>query len=223
MARSAAGPADHPDPRSAAVDEPVGASETRLEPLPAPPIWEPIVDAIGPKVRDLRQQSGLSLQQLARRADVSAAAIHKVERGDMVPTITTLLKLAAALERPVGHFVDDGTHAPVASFVAARQRPDLPSPHASVTRAGITGAPERFRIAGALTVLEPGASGGDEAPHSGEELVHVLVGALDFEVAGERHTVADGDTLQYPADRSAQWSNPGEIPTRAVWLSTRGS
>src|SRR5687768_4744580 len=51
--------------------------------------WEPIVGAIGPKVRDLRQGLGLSLQQLAQRSGVSAAAIHKVERGDMVPTITT--------------------------------------------------------------------------------------------------------------------------------------
>ncbi len=83
-------------------------------PIPAPPpadgvaSWEPIVGAIGPKVRDLRQQHGLSLQQLAQRSGVSAAAIHKVERGDMVPTITTLLKLSAALGTPIGHFVEEG-------------------------------------------------------------------------------------------------------------------
>jgi transcriptional regulator with XRE-family HTH domain len=59
-------------------------------------VWEPVVSAIGPKVREARQALGLSLQQLAARAEVSAAAIHKVERGDMVPTITTLLELAAA-------------------------------------------------------------------------------------------------------------------------------
>jgi transcriptional regulator with XRE-family HTH domain len=63
--------------------------------------WEPIVGAIGPKLREARQQLGLSLQQLAARAEVSAAAIHKVERGDMVPTITTLLKLAGAVGRPI--------------------------------------------------------------------------------------------------------------------------
>ena len=44
---------------------------------------------------------GLSLQQLGERSDVSAAAIHKIEQGGMVPTITTLLKLASALGRPV--------------------------------------------------------------------------------------------------------------------------
>src|ERR1700730_10717824 len=38
-----------------------------------------IVSSIGPKLRELRLQQGLSLQQLAERAEVSAAAIHKIE------------------------------------------------------------------------------------------------------------------------------------------------
>ena len=221
MARSAA---DRPAP-----------TDDRGESVPpdAPRVagWEPIVEAIGPKVRDLRQRSGLSLQQLARRADVSAAAIHKVERGDMVPTVTTLLKLAAALERPVGHFVDDGIPAPVASLVPADARPALPSVGTSVgtsggtsvVRSGITGPPERFRLAGAVTTVGPHATGGGDARHAGEELVHVLEGVLEFEVAGERYRVGPGDTLQYPADRHVQWGNPDEDPARAIWLSTRGS
>ena len=77
-----------------------------------------IVLGIGPKVRSLRKQAGLSLQQLAEQADVSAAAIHKIEQSGMVPTITTLLKVAGALGQPVAYFVDeeeavraDGPHA----------------------------------------------------------------------------------------------------------------
>ena len=60
-----------------------------------------IVSSIGPKVKKLRQEQRLSLQQLAIKAEVSAAAIHKIERNDMVPTITTLLKIATALDRAV--------------------------------------------------------------------------------------------------------------------------
>src|SRR5687768_11776718 len=59
-----------------------------------------IVQSIGPKIRRLRQLKGLSLQQLGERSDISAAAIHKIERNGMVPTITTLMKLAVALNRP---------------------------------------------------------------------------------------------------------------------------
>ncbi|MGH9265451.1 MAG: helix-turn-helix domain-containing protein, partial [Acidimicrobiales bacterium] len=66
-----------------------------------------IVSSIGPRLRELRIQHSLSLQQLAEKAGVSAAAIHKIERNGMVPTITTLLKLADAFDRPVAHFVDE--------------------------------------------------------------------------------------------------------------------
>ena len=59
-----------------------------------------IVSMIGPKIAGLRKAQGLSLQQLATASDVSAAAIHKIERSGMVPTITTLLKLAGALGVP---------------------------------------------------------------------------------------------------------------------------
>jgi transcriptional regulator with XRE-family HTH domain len=68
------------------------------------------VAAIGPRLRRLRLERGLSLQQVAVRSGVSAAAIHKIEHNGMVPTITTLLKLAAFFDRPVGWFtgVDAG-------------------------------------------------------------------------------------------------------------------
>jgi len=42
-----------------------------------------IVQSIGPKIRRLRQLKGLSLQQLGERSDISAAAIHKIERNGM--------------------------------------------------------------------------------------------------------------------------------------------
>ena len=71
---------------------------------------EEIIASIGPKVGQLRQQKRLSLQQLAERSGVSAAAIHKIERNGMVPTITTLMKLAAALNRSVAYFVEEEEH-----------------------------------------------------------------------------------------------------------------
>ena len=68
---------------------------------------ERIIGSIGLKVFSLRKRMGLSLQQLGERSDVSAAAIHKIEQGGMVPTITTLLKIAGALGRPVSYFVEE--------------------------------------------------------------------------------------------------------------------
>jgi transcriptional regulator with XRE-family HTH domain len=197
-----------------------GASEN----AGATPGWEPIVGAIGPKVRELRQQLGLSLQQLATRAGVSAAAIHKVERNDMVPTITTLLKLATALGRPIGHFVDAAPpQAQLAVHTPAAQRPTLSAPAAGVELAVIGGSPERFGAAGEVVTLAPGAEFGAEvAPRAGEQLLLVLDGRLAVEVGGERYTLRRGDALHYPTDHRYRWSNPGRRPTRVVRFLLRG-
>lgn len=190
--------------------------------------WEPIVGAIGPKVREIRQQLGLSLQQLAVRADVSAAAIHKVERGDMVPTITTLLKLAAALGRPIGYFVDDTDQAaPIAVHVAAAEQPEPPpewSPASTGVEAfGLTVPDDRLRACAIHATIAPGGSSGDVRLRSrGEELLLVLDGTLAVEVAGERYQVRAGDTLHYPTDRPHSWHNPGPEPVRAIWWLLHG-
>ena len=186
MARSAAAATDRGEPPV----EPSGVPDPR--PIPCrrrrPPAGRRWWTRSARRSATCGSSAGLSLQQLARRADVSAAAIHKVERGDMVPTITTLLKLAAALERPIGHFVDDdASPSPVASLVPADARPDAAGAARGPARGHHRPAARGSALQGTVTEVDEGASGADEGPRSGEDLVHVLDGELSFEVAGERH------------------------------------
>lgn len=186
---------------------------------------EQIVSSIGPKVKKLRQEQRLSLQQLAVKAEVSAAAIHKIERSDMVPTITTLLKVAAALERPVTYFVeqDGGPPDPVA-FTPASKRPALFTPHAGLTLAGVSGPYAPFRTAAAVATVDPGADSGDKPlVHAGEELVFTLKGALVFDIAGTRHEVKVGDALHFMGDQPHHWSNEGKTEARVLWIALRDS
>lgn len=198
-------------------------ADARSAAPPPPATWEHIVGSIGMKVHELRQQMGFSLQQLAARSSVSAAAIHKVERNDMVPTITTLLKLATALGKPVGYFVDEPTDGVrIATYTPAADRPPLPSGGSGIELAGIAGPAHRFRAAGALACIAPGAGSGDNRPlRAGEDLVLMLEGVLDFEVANEQYALRAGDSLHYPTDRRHRWVNPGDEPARAVWFSLR--
>jgi transcriptional regulator with XRE-family HTH domain len=184
-----------------------------------------VVDAIGLKIRQLRQERGLSLQQLAVRCTVSAAAIHKVERGDMVPTITTLLKIATALGRPISYFVgeDEGREEP-AWYTPAHSRPAAASNVAGVEAAGISGPTERFRSAGTVVTVAPEASVlGRPSARPAEHLVLVLDGSVEFEVSGARYTLRKGDALHYAADRPHRYSNPGGRPARLVWFSSLDS
>jgi transcriptional regulator with XRE-family HTH domain len=53
--------------------------------------------AFGRVLRELRQEKGLSQEALALNANLQRNYISLVERGVNQPTITTILKLAAAL------------------------------------------------------------------------------------------------------------------------------
>ncbi len=182
---------------------------------------EDVIAGIGPKVRQLRRQKGLSLQQLADRSGVSAAAIHKIERNGMVPTIATLMKLAQALNRPVSYFVEEGQAEP-AVVIPAGERPRVFTSKQGLRLDGISGPYGRFFLAGAVATVEPGADSGPRPmEHPGEELVFVLDGRMEFEVEGERYEVGRGDAFHFRTDRPHRWRNPGARPARLLWLALR--
>ncbi|MDQ1421521.1 MAG: hypothetical protein QOJ52_3483 [Acidimicrobiaceae bacterium] len=182
-----------------------------------------IVSSIGPKLRELRLQQRLSMQQLADRADVSAAAIHKIERSGMVPTITTLLKLAGALDRPVSYFVEeDAEESGPVVFTPATDRGSVYTSHKGIDLSGISGPYGRFFVAGAIATVDAGAdSGPNPMEHPGEELVFVLDGSLEFTVEEQPFRLQKGDAIHFRTDRRHQWRNPGTKDAKAVWMALR--
>jgi transcriptional regulator with XRE-family HTH domain len=184
---------------------------------------ERIVGSIGLKVFSHRKRMGLSLQQLGERSDVSAAAIHKIEQGGMVPTITTLLKLASALGRPVSYFVEEeGGQDDVAIFTPADENRPVYTSHQGIDLSSISGPYGRFLLAGARATVAPGASSGRKPmQHPGEELVHVTSGVLEFTVTGQPYRVVPGSTLHFQGDQPHTWRNPGPDEAHAVWMALR--
>ncbi len=51
----------------------------------------------GNKLKDLRTLKGLTLQQLAFEAEMEISQVHRVEKGKINPTLTTLNALAKGL------------------------------------------------------------------------------------------------------------------------------
>jgi transcriptional regulator with XRE-family HTH domain len=182
-----------------------------------------IVGSIGLKVFSLRKRMGLSLQQLGERSDVSAAAIHKIEQGGMVPTITTLLKIAGALGRPVSYFVEEDIgHDDVAVLTPPDEDRPVYTSHKGITLNSISGPYGRFLLAGARATVAPGANSGRKPmQHPGEELVYVTDGLLEFTVTGQSYQVAAGSSLHFRGDQPHTWRNPGPDEAHAVWMALR--
>lgn len=183
-----------------------------------------VIAGIGEKIRLLRQGEGLSLQQLAERSGVSAASIHKVERNAMVPTITTLMKLARALDRSVSYLVEEDTdNPPAAVLVRSKDRDILFASREGVKMENIAGPFGRFDLAAAFVTIEPGVDSG-EAPlaHPGEELVYLLSGSLEFDI-DTTYRLRQGDSLHLLTSKPHRWRNPGSRPAKALWISLRSS
>jgi len=51
----------------------------------------------GEKIKNLRTAKGLTLEQLAFEADFELSQVHRVEKGKINPTLTTLIALAKGL------------------------------------------------------------------------------------------------------------------------------
>src|SRR5947209_5450306 len=61
-------------------------------------VVDPAADAIGPRIKALREAMDLSLRDLADRSGVSAPMLSQVERGDTSPTLQVASRIAHGLE-----------------------------------------------------------------------------------------------------------------------------
>jgi transcriptional regulator with XRE-family HTH domain len=64
------------------------------------------VGNLGKNLRAARKKLGLTQEQVAERSGVQAGEVSRIECGKRDPQITTLEKLAAAVELPPGRLLD---------------------------------------------------------------------------------------------------------------------
>lgn len=64
-----------------------------------------IEEVVRARLRSLRSARGLTQEQLCERAGISVDAVNRIENGSRVPTITTLARLAEALEVELAELV----------------------------------------------------------------------------------------------------------------------
>jgi len=68
---------------------------------------------VGRRIRRVRLERGLTLRQLEELADLSDTHLSDIERGRTSPTLGALMRIATALGREPGYFVDSEDRAEV--------------------------------------------------------------------------------------------------------------
>ncbi len=87
--------------------------------LSAPSIRE--VEAIGARIRSIREEKGVSLEELSKLTGFEVAFLAGIEKGDVQPQLGTLIKLSKALDSAFGRLVS-GTGEKLYSITRKNER-----------------------------------------------------------------------------------------------------
>jgi transcriptional regulator with XRE-family HTH domain len=176
---------------------------------------------VGARLRALRIGQGLSVNELAMRAGVSAGTVSQVERNKANPSVRILERLRQALSVPLTALLeeDDAVSDPVAGdFVRkAGERPlfdvgkhgmqkELLSPHGE----------HDLKM---MIILLPAGAGSDEVLVGvGEKAGLVLEGTIVLHVGDRRAVLRAGDSFQFKSTVPHSVRNESGEMARVLWI-----
>ncbi|HSO26954.1 MAG TPA: cupin domain-containing protein [Anaerolineales bacterium] len=172
---------------------------------------------VGVRLRELRQERGMSMRALARASGLSTNALSMIERARTSPSVSTLYKVANALEVPITAFFRAEPPKQEVVFCKLEDRSEIDLPNGLWQ--GLGGESFIGRVEPFMLTLEPQANSGPFGIlHSGQEFVLCLEGKLEYEVEDKTYTLEPGDSLIFSAQLHHSFSNPGATPTRAMFV-----
>ncbi len=67
---------------------------------------DPAVGDLGPNLRDARKRLGLTQEEISERSGVHPTEVSRIEAGKRDPRVSTLQRLARAVELPPGRLLE---------------------------------------------------------------------------------------------------------------------
>ncbi|MYW95446.1 cupin domain-containing protein [Amycolatopsis rubida] len=173
---------------------------------------------LGARVRELRRGRGLTLKQVGEVSRLSHAFLSQFERGLAAASVSTLQRIAVALDTTVSALlagpaeqgvgllradegmVMPGAEIPTGSTARALSRAGFP-----VQPIEYTGGPAEF---------------GEYFEHVGQEMLYVVAGRIELDFAdGRREQLGEADVATYPGSRPHRWRRLGEEPVRVLLIN----
>jgi transcriptional regulator with XRE-family HTH domain len=179
---------------------------------------------IAARIRALRVDRGLTLDGLARVANVSRAMLSRIERSESSPTAQLLVKLCGGLGINLSALFAEAEG--LASPLARRpEQPTWRDPASNYLRRSVS--PPRADAAVDIVEVEfPPAErvAFDNQGMAGRtQHVWVLEGTIEIGLGEETFRLEGGDCLWMRLDRPILFRNPTERPARYAVIISRGA
>jgi transcriptional regulator with XRE-family HTH domain len=172
---------------------------------------------IATRLRELREEKGMSLRALAARSRLSANALSMIERGKTSPSVSTLYKIADALGVTITTFFGAPAARERVVFIKAETRTRVP--FQGGLWEGLGGEKFVGRVEPFMITMESGASSGPHSMvHTGHEFVFCLRGHLEYHIENQAFDLGPGDSLIFAAYLRHRWRNAGSAVANVLIL-----
>ena len=158
--------------------------------------------AIGAKIKMLRLQRGLNLQDLAKAAGFSKGYLSKVENSDKAPPVSTLINLAKALAVNISAFFDEEEEKTTITLV---KKNELKTMARDGSQFGYSYEPLAHTYHGRhmdpyILTLPVKPKRKRIFQHKGEEILVVMEGTMLFKHGGKEFLVEEGDCIYFDSN-----------------------
>ncbi|MGO7019867.1 helix-turn-helix domain-containing protein [Rhizobium leguminosarum] len=179
--------------------------------------------AIGIRIRALRQEKALTLDDLAAASGVSRAMISRIERAEASPTASLLARICAALGLSLSaFFAEEGQVSPLARRQEQQvwRDPETGYMRRSVSPPGTASDVDIVEVefpAAARVSFPPHASA-----HGMTQHIWLFDGELEMTAGETVYWLRPGDCLFMPVGEGHVFHNPGNAPARYCVVLDRG-
>ncbi|WP_430885956.1 helix-turn-helix domain-containing protein [Fusibacter sp. JL216-2] len=163
---------------------------------------------IGENIKALRLGSKMTLKDLSEATGLSIGFLSQVERGLTALAITSLEKIAKALEVDLSYFF------PIKSknnseILKSYEREVFQVENNQLIHYHLSNQLSKMNIIPKLVEILP-MSEDEDVPvnqHDGEEFVYVLEGVFTLILNNERHDLYPGDSAHFDSNQVHNWAN----------------
>jgi transcriptional regulator with XRE-family HTH domain len=181
--------------------------------------------AIGPKIRALRLKKKMGLVELGSHTGLSPALLSKIERGQLFPTLPTLLRIALVFGVGLDFFFASAREKPVLGVVRRKERLRFPEKAGGVKPAfefeSLDFSAVERKLNAYYAEFLPSAP--DELrlhQHPGGEFIYALQGTLTVQVGGDDHALEAGDSMYFDSSVPHGYRRTGGRACNAIIVTT---